>query len=77
VGGNAECVADGETGHIVPHEDVDALAARLGELIANPGRARQMGEAGRTRVAERFDVEAMVRRTADLYRSLTRGEGAR
>lgn len=71
VGGNAECVADGTTGYIVPHEDVEALANRLNDLLADPGTAKAMGKAGRQRVAEVFDVQAMVGRTAELYNSLT------
>lgn len=73
VGGNAECVANGVTGFIVPHEDVDALAARLTELLCDTAESAAFGEAGRQRVAELFDVEAMVRRTAELYRALTPG----
>lgn len=71
VGGNAECVVDGVTGYIVPHEDVDALADRLGTLVGNPTAVSAMGAAGRERVKETFDVQAMVRHTADLYRELT------
>jgi glycosyltransferase involved in cell wall biosynthesis len=71
VGGNAECVLEGVTGYIVPHENVEALAHRLGGLLADSVSAKAMGAAGRDRVAEEFDVQAMVRRTADLYRNLT------
>ena len=71
VGGNAECVVDGQTGYIVPHEDVDALANRLCKLLGDPVAAKAMGAAGRARVAEVFDVQTMVGHTADLYRSLT------
>jgi len=74
VGGNAECVADGVTGYIVPHEDPGALAERLNGLLGDPAGAAALGAAGRCRVAELFDVDAMVRQTADLYRSLTAGK---
>lgn len=73
VGGNAECVADGATGYIVPHEDADALAGRLAELLYDSSKAAAFGAAGRRRVAELFDVEAMVRRTAELYGTLKAG----
>ncbi|HEY3266706.1 MAG TPA: glycosyltransferase [Armatimonadota bacterium] len=73
VGGNAECVVHGETGFIVPEASVDALAARMDELLSDPEMARRMGEAGRARTAELFDVDAMVSHTVDLYRSLGAG----
>jgi glycosyltransferase involved in cell wall biosynthesis len=60
VGGAAEAVADGETGIVVPPGDTSAAAAALAALAADPARAREMGERGRTRQRERFDGEAMV-----------------
>ena len=60
VGGAAEAVADGETGIVVPPGDTSAAAAALAALAADPPRAREMGERGRTRQRERFDGEAMV-----------------
>lgn len=75
VGGNAECVVDGQTGFIVPHADVNALAARLLDVLHDPRRAAAFGAAGRARAEELFDIEAMVRRTADLYRALSAAKG--
>ena len=60
VGGAVEAVADGVTGIIVPPGDTAAAAAALVRLAADPARAREMGERGRTRQRERFDGEAMV-----------------
>jgi glycosyltransferase involved in cell wall biosynthesis len=60
VGGAAEAVADGETGIVVPPGDMPAAATALAALAADPARAREMGERGRSRQLERFDGEAMV-----------------
>jgi glycosyltransferase involved in cell wall biosynthesis len=60
VGGTAEQVVDGETGHLVPPGDPEPVARSLAALAADPERARQMGAAGRGRQRERFDGEAMV-----------------
>ncbi len=60
VGGAGEAVADGETGIVVPPGDTAAAAAALAALAADPERAREMGERGRTRQREHFDGEAMV-----------------
>ena len=62
-----EVVADGETGLLVEPGDDRALAARLGELLADPARARALGEAGRKRARNEFSVARMADRTVDLY----------
>ena len=70
VGGNAECVKDGETGFIVPPRSPEMMAARLSELLADGGLLERTGQAGRMRAESLFDVRSMVKQTADLYRSL-------
>ncbi|WP_326539092.1 TIGR03088 family PEP-CTERM/XrtA system glycosyltransferase [Pseudorhodoferax sp.] len=67
VGGNADLVADGETGLIVPPADPAAMAQALVQLASEPQRARAMGEAGRRRVLERFSLQAMVRSYQTIY----------
>jgi phosphatidylinositol alpha-1,6-mannosyltransferase len=49
-GGAREALVDGETGILVDGRDVDAVADAVGTLLADPGLARKMGEAGRARV---------------------------
>jgi phosphatidylinositol alpha-1,6-mannosyltransferase len=49
-GGAPESVVDGETGIVVDGRDVDEVADAMGGLLADPARARRMGEAGRARV---------------------------
>jgi glycosyltransferase involved in cell wall biosynthesis len=68
VGGNAEVVADGETGLLVPPGDPPALAAALLRLWADPAEAARLGRAGRRRVEAHFDVRGMVAAYEDLYR---------
>jgi glycosyltransferase involved in cell wall biosynthesis len=82
VGGNPECVVDGATGFIVPSGDDESMAERLGLLVGRPEDAVAMGAAGRARAEALFDVEAMVRRTMELYDALgcpqpKEGAGAR
>lgn len=66
VGGNAELVAHGRTGEIVPSGDVDALAQALSRLASDPAACRRMGREGRADVDLRFSLPAMV----DAYRRL-------
>lgn len=46
-GGAPETVRAGETGHVVPGRDLDALTAALTGLLTDPDRAAAMGAAGR------------------------------
>jgi glycosyltransferase involved in cell wall biosynthesis len=69
-GGGREQIEDGVTGLLVPPGDADALAGALGMLLADPERARAMGEAGRRRFEALFTSEkghAAIRR---LYAEL-------
>jgi glycosyltransferase involved in cell wall biosynthesis len=63
-----EIVSDGETGVLVPPGDTDALAKALGDLLADPVRARLMGAAGRARVADRFGWDRAVARMLAVMR---------
>ncbi len=67
VGGNAEAVSEGVSGYIVPTEDPDALATAILKLLDDPARAREMGEAGKQIVAERFTIDAMMTTVARAY----------
>ena len=49
-GGAREALVEGETGLLVDGRNVDAVADAVGTLLADPGLARTMGEAGRARV---------------------------
>jgi glycosyltransferase involved in cell wall biosynthesis len=74
-GGNAEVVADGQTGFIVPPQNPFCLAEAILTLCKDPERARAMGAAGRVRARERFTADLMVRRLEDLYRGLLAARG--
>ncbi len=67
VGGIPEAVEDGATGILVPPRSPDRLAEALLCLLAEPDRARAMGEAGRRRVREHFPLSRTVREIEELY----------
>lgn len=67
VGGTPEAVVEGETGLLVPPRDPDRLAGAIRRLVDDPELARRLGAAGRSRVAERFSVEAMTTRVLEIY----------
>lgn len=84
VGGIPEVVAHGETGILVPveqmqvapFEPVDAerfaaeFAAAINNLMRDDARRRTMGEAARQRVEQEFGWEAIAAKTAALYREV-------
>ncbi|MBV9215236.1 MAG: glycosyltransferase family 4 protein [Acidobacteria bacterium] len=70
VGGAREAVDDGVNGYIVASDDHSGMANRLLELLADEGRAKQMGAAGRHLVAERFSRETQLAKTIELYSRL-------
>jgi glycosyltransferase involved in cell wall biosynthesis len=48
-------------GVVIAPGDVDALAAAIGRLLADPGRARALGERARARCVERYSFAAARR----------------
>jgi glycosyltransferase involved in cell wall biosynthesis len=65
VGALPEMVLDGETGVLVPHDD-DALGRAIGGLLADPDRARRMGDAGRARLESVFDARVTTAALLDV-----------
>ena len=59
-------VVDGETGLLVPPRDVNALAAGIALLVADPSRRLDMGRAARARVDAVLDIRHHVRAIEDL-----------
>jgi len=53
-----------------PEAFTQALAERVNALIADPGLAAKLGEAGRQRVLEKFSWKAVAQETLTLYRRL-------
>ena len=68
VGGIPEVVVADETGWLVEPGDPAALGAALGQALADPARARRMGEAGRRRVEAHFAWDRIAERTLTVYR---------
>jgi len=67
-----EIVADALTGYLVPAGDPTAVAGRLAELLADPPRARMLGQTGRARALAEFSIARMAGRTIDLYEEVLR-----
>ena len=87
VGGIKEVVVDGETGFLVPIDQMEEspfeprdpekfardLAARINQLMADPALCEKFGRAGRKRAEEKFGWPAIALETMALYERLLAG----
>ncbi|MEO0603229.1 MAG: N-acetyl-alpha-D-glucosaminyl L-malate synthase BshA [Myxococcota bacterium] len=67
VGGLPEVVIDGETGFLVPLDDVDAMADRVVTVLSDPDRQKRLGAAARARALDAFRLDARVGEYEALY----------
>jgi len=65
--GTVDAIEPGRTGIAIPPGDPASLAEAIESLLADPERARAMGEAGRHRVVERHGLAARVGDMRALY----------
>lgn len=65
-GGPEEIVQDGQTGYLIPLNDVRACADAMIRLCRDPDAARRMGDAGRKRVLSEFSHETFRARLLSL-----------
>ncbi len=65
-GGAPETVLDEVTGHVVDGRDVTQLVETLAQLLADPARARKMGDAGRAWVSEHWRWDHLAARLQTL-----------
>jgi glycosyltransferase involved in cell wall biosynthesis len=69
-----EIVDEGESGFVIgAPDDPEAVAARLAELLGDPGLRLRMGRAAVERGRERFSMQGRAQRLVELYQGLARG----
>jgi glycosyltransferase involved in cell wall biosynthesis len=66
--GLRDSVVNGETGFLVPHGDVDALAARIREVVEDPRKRDELGTGAR-RFAEAFSWDSSARQVLGVLRN--------
>ncbi len=71
ISGIAELVEDQRHGFLVPEKDSVALTAALAALLAAPERRREMGQQGRQKVLQQFNLERNVGEIVDLFERST------
>ncbi|HVT70932.1 MAG TPA: glycosyltransferase family 4 protein [Trebonia sp.] len=65
-GGAPDAILDGETGYVVGGRDIPALEQRLIALLADPARAKTMGEKGRAWVERDWNWDLIASRLRAL-----------
>lgn len=65
-----ELIEDTGAGLLVPRQDPAALADAIEQLLRDPDKARQMGQAGREAVLDRYNVEFQARRKIEAMQKL-------
>ena len=68
-GGAPDAVLPGETGNVVDGRDIDAVAAAVSGLLANPEMARAIGAAGRAWVEREWTWDFAATRLESMLRA--------
>jgi glycosyltransferase involved in cell wall biosynthesis len=67
VAGIPELVENDQNGLLYPPHDVEGISAGITELLRNPEKRRQLGDAGSRKVKEQFDVAQAAQRLKALF----------
>lgn len=70
VGGIPEIIENGQNGILVPSGDLGRLKNALQDLLREPGKAQQIGHAGRKSIAQKYSDKVMVEKTYQVYHEL-------
>lgn len=70
VGGASEMITDGQSGYLVPPDDVPALTHMLCSLIDNPEKVKEVGQRARAKVIQDLSLDVMAERTWQVYERL-------
>ena len=70
-GGQVDFLRDGETGHLVRAGDLGGMVGAIARLVAEPGRARAMGDTNRARAAH-HRIDQCAARYEALFESVLR-----
>jgi len=74
VGGIQDQIVDGEDGLLVEPREPDALGAAIERILSDPELARELGQAARQRVTEKFLVTGRLIAYFRIFESLLEGE---
>lgn len=70
VGAFEELVVEGETGALIPAEDIEAMALRAREILSDPARLAALGTTARAHMEANFRIEREAAAIISVYRRL-------
>lgn len=70
VGGTSEVIQHGVSGFLVDPHDVDMMGRIGADVLADPARQREIGEAARARVLDNFTIDRVVGQYEAIYQEL-------
>jgi len=74
VDGARDIIVDGANGYLCAPGDVEGLSRRVVELASDPAKARSMASGDKS-ILDEFDIDQMVRRQEELYRTYAQKAG--
>ena len=66
-GGTSEIVQNNKTGFIIPDKSYDELKTKIHYLLSNKKLRDEMGNLGKKRISDRFNIDLMLFSFLDLY----------
>ena len=70
IGGAPDVIRHGESGYLVPPDDLSALQDGLETLLGDPSLRLTLGANARQRILAEFSLDSMARRLSGLYQQL-------
>ncbi len=70
VGGIPEILINGKTGYLVEKGDITDMARKAVRILTDKRKRKQMGEAGRQEVLEKYNVDKVVTQYEDYFRRI-------
>lgn len=70
VGGNSEEVVNGQTGLVVPAQNIEAISEAILKLLSNRSLAYLLGRAGRKRVLSMFTAQTYAKKIQKIYQDI-------
>ncbi len=77
VGGASEMISHGETGYLIPVDDVARLTDTMLMLKGAPEKIPEIGTRARRKIIQDLGIEAMAARTYEVYRALVKFKASR
>lgn len=71
-GGAPEIIEDGSTGTLIRQGDPGELSRAVIQLLGDSGMRMKMGEEGRRRVEEHFDMKKLIKKVETVYQELVK-----